>query len=270
MILTLSPSSIENAQTCPQKYEYSSIRRLSLISENTDARDRGTLFHEMLALHYNLLIEKIPSHEIAPAVQEFAREKVRNDEFPFDMTEECIKNYMDYAVFYSSDGWTPKFVEVPFTKVIYESDPHKIILEGRIDLIVETMQGQIFPVDHKTSDKNEKPQKLSNQFMAYALVTESKNFVKNDIGFQKTYGPAQRFHRNILPYERENIEEWRENIILDGLRLIEYIEKGYFPRRYSGCRYCRYTQICETTPDNRDFKISSMYKVSEPFDIYGK
>lgn len=276
MILTLSPSSIETLQECPTMHNFGSILRLRPIDENTAKMDRGSLFHEMLESHYNLIIanasldEKIPYNEIILAVTEIARQKYRDDEYEFDMVEECIKNYQDYSVYYEADGWEPQAVETTFSKVFYEDERNKILLEGRMDLIVKSRDNQIFPVDHKTSDKKAFPSLLSNQFMAYAWATESFNVIHNEVGFQKTYGPAQRFHRNVLSYDPTLIKEWRENIIFDALRLISYIEQGYFPKNYASCKYCKYKRICETTPDAREFKISSLYHVGEAYDLFAK
>ena len=256
--------------SCPTMYNYNSIKRLTPLEEKRDKMDRGTLFHEMLALHYNLIINgEVPYNQIVLAVTELAREKARNDEYPIEMTEESISNYQDYAVFYQADNWIPKFVETPFSKLIFESEKDKIILEGRMDLIVETGEKLIFPVDHKTEEKKDQANPLSNQFMAYSWATDSNNFVKNAVGFQKTYGPAQRFHRDIMSYTKEQLEEWRENVIYFGLMLINYIEKDHFPMNFSSCRYCKYKSICLTSKDNREFKMGSMYMVREPYDIFG-
>jgi CRISPR/Cas system-associated exonuclease Cas4 (RecB family) len=234
--------------------------------------DRGSLFHEMLELHYKMQMEDKHSNEIILAVTESAREKYRNDEYPdFEMVESCVSNYQAYAIHYASDGWEPVAVETPFSKVLFENDQHKIVIEGIIDLIVKNNSGQVYPVDHKTSEKRDfYPTILVNQFFAYVWATETNVFVKNDIGFQKTLGPAERFARPMLNYTPELIAEWREDVIYDGLNLINFIEKGIFPRRKSSCFRCSFRQICESTPDAREWKIKSKYTVGEAYDIYNR
>ena len=270
MILTISPSSLETLQECPQKYEYGSIRRLRPLEEKRDKMDRGSLVHEMLELHYKSIIEgKLSVGEIIMIVTDFARQKYRDDEYEFGIVEQSIPNYQEYATFYAGDGWQPLAVETPFTKVLFENDQHKIVSEGKIDLIVRNISGQTFPVAHKTSDKNDLyPTILSNQFMCYAWSTDSAIIVKNDIGFQKSYGPAQRFHRHMLNYDPAILAEWRENAIYHCMKLINFVENEHFPRQYSSCFRCRYRKVCESTPDAREYKISSQYKVGEAFDIY--
>jgi CRISPR/Cas system-associated exonuclease Cas4 (RecB family) len=278
IILTISPSSIENLQSCPAAYNFSHNLHLRPLEEDTSKMDRGSCFHLMLKNHYNLILSgindpnvKLEYSQIHHAVIESARELVRNDQYPFEMAEECIKNYSEYHQFYSSDGWTPKAVETPFSTELYSDETIKIILEGIIDLIVETADNVIFPVDHKTVSQNDKnPTILSNQFMSYCWATGSKNFVKNDIGFQKTYGPKDRFHRHVMSYDESLLSEWRENVILDILRTRQYNESNYWPRNYSSCKYCRYKKICETTVESRKYKMDTMYRVGESFDIYNK
>lgn len=53
------------------------------------------------------------------------------------------------------------------------------------------------------------------------------------------------------------------------MQLSRYIESEHFPKRYSSCRFCRYHEICRTTPDARNFKIESKFKVGEGYDIFG-
>jgi len=272
MILTLSASGLNSLQECPTKYNYRNIQRLHLIDEKRDKLDRGSLFHEMLELHYNSLMTKIPLNEIILSVSELAREKYRNDEYPdFEMVESCVENYQSYALFYAGDGWEPVAVETPFSKILFENDQHKIVVEGIMDLIARNNDGQIFPVDHKTSDKQDfYPTILSNQFFDYAWATESPIIIKNDIGFQKSYGPDKRFHRHMLNYTPELISEWREDVIYDGLNLINFIERDIFPRRKSSCFRCSYRQVCESTPDAREWKMKSKYKTGEAYDIYNR
>lgn len=266
MILTISPSSLNTLQECPTKYKYSSLRRLRSLTEDTTKRDRGSLFHSILEKHYLLQIEK--ASDIILTVTDYARSLYREDEYPFDMVEECVKAYQEYAVHYNNDGWIPKAVETPFTKVIFENDLHKIVMEGKIDLIVSNMNSS-FVVDHKTSDKRDySPTILGNQFKCYAWATDNFTVVKNDIGFQKTLGPTEKLQRHVLSYSKEHIEEWRESVIYYGLVAINMIQNEKFPMNESSCFRCSYRKICETTADSREYKINNLFKVAEAFDIY--
>lgn len=276
MIITISPSSIETLQSCSAAYNYRSNLHLRPIEEDTSKMDRGSCFHKLLKFHYSLILSginnpesKLSYQQVNFAVIEAGREMTRNDEFPHEMVEECIANYNDYHVFYSEDRWIPKAVETPFSFELYSDENIKIILEGIIDLIVETADGMIFPVDHKTVSQNDRnPTILSNQFMAYCTATDSRNFVKNDIGFQKTYGPKDRFHRHVMSYDESLLNEWRENIILDIMKIKKYQESDYWPRNYSNCKYCRFKRICETTVESRQYKIDTMYIKGQAYDIY--
>jgi len=275
MILTLSPSGLTTYQECPTKFLYSNVKRLRQLEEKRDKMDRGSLFHKMLEKHYTGIINKVSLNEIVLEVTNYARETYRNDEYnDIEMVEACIANYQEYAIYYADDGYEPLAAEVPFSRVIYSSDLHKIVIEGIIDLICRKVQNSIATdliVDHKTSDKNDlHPTILGNQFKAYAWATEKNVVIKNDIGFQKSYGPADRFHRHVLNYTKEHLEEWRESVIYHGLELINFIEKDYFPMREASCWRCSFRKICESTPDSREWKIKSIYKTGEPHDIFAR
>lgn len=275
MILTISPSGLNTAQECPTKYNFSSIRRLSQIGAKRDKMDQGSLFHEMLEMHYNLIISQkenpeLALNEIIMAVTELAREKNRNDEYDHEIVEACIRNYQEYAVYYADDGWSPLKVETPFTKEIFKNDQHTIVMEGIIDLITENLNSKAFPVDHKTESKISYPTILSNQFTCYAWATESDTIVKNRIGFQTSKGPGDRFHRDVLSYTKEHIEEWRESVIYHSMELIRFIEKDYFPMREVNCWNCWFKKICEATPDAREYTIIRDFTVRAPHNIYDK
>jgi len=268
MILTISPSSFDTLQQCPTKYNYSSIRRLRQLDEKRDKMDQGSLFHELLEFHYTMMKAGLPINETILGAIALADEKYRNDEYELDIVKACQKQYQEYAVYYDNDGWTPLEIEVPFSKVLYQSDNHTIVSEGIIDLIVKNLSETKFPVDHKTTSKSTPVSILSNQFMNYAWAVDSDIFVKNEIGFQVSKGVSDRFKRHVLTYDKTHIEEWRENVILYCMNLINYIEKDHFPKNFSSCNYCSYQKICVSTPDAREYKINSMYKVGEAFNIY--
>lgn len=273
MILTISPSGLNTYQECPTRYNLSNIQRLRPLEEKRDKLDRGSLFHKLMEIHYNGIIAGQSLNEIVIAVTEYAREAYRNDIYDdIEMVEACISNYQEYAVYYNEDGWEPLAAEQPFSRILFENDQHKIVIEGIIDLIAKSRNSPApFVVDHKTSDKNDLyPTIMGNQFKAYAWVTDSSVVIKNDIGFQKTYGPAQRFHRHVLNYTKAHLEEWRESVIYHGLELINFIEKDYFPMREASCWRCSYRQICEATPDAREYKKTSRFKVGAPHDIFSR
>lgn len=268
MILTVSPSSFTTYQECPEKYRLSILQRYNPIESDTTKMDRGRLFHELLDMHYTLLSSGVQYGEVVMSVIGNIRERNILDYTP-EIVDECMRNYQDYAVYYKDDGWEVEYVENPFTKIIHETDKHKIVLEGVIDLGAKNSNSR-FPVDHKTTDKVEKPVSLTNQFMIYCLVTGSFVLVKNEIGFQKSYGPAQRFHRHTLSYPESRIEEYRRELIEDCLELIDRIENNRFNHRLSSCRFCWFRRVCEQTEDAREHILGNFYKKRPEFDIYAE
>lgn len=154
------------------------------------------------------------------------------------------------------------------------NDGVRIIIEGKIDLIGKTKDELQF-WDHKKVSRNEAMLVTDNQFSAYAWVGDGVSVVRNSIGTQTSLKPHEKFTRDTINYTKLWLEDWRMDAIFHGLNMLKAIEAGenaYYPKRFNACktRYgtCRFYDICRTTPDNREYKMRTLFRVAEPFTLW--
>lgn len=263
-------------------------------TEKAEALEKGDLMHRMLAHYYRARqANRTDTAKVVAEAVELAHVAFVDMDLTESTFEENVKQFKEYALFYSNDGWRPLEVERPFSKVLYRREDEvlwrvgdviatkdtlgaeptvlkeglQILYEGVIDLITDTPHG-IFVVDHKTASRRSTPSKLSNQFMGYSWATGSYNFIVNRIGFQKTLPPKERFQRPFLSYNPQILKEWAEQAIYWTKVLVNYIDSDYFPPNFTSCdKYsgCIFQKICEAIPDVREFKLQTNFYIGEPW-----
>jgi len=178
--------------------------------------------------------------------------------------EETIHIFGQYTDHWENDGWDNIIdVEAVGSKKIYEDDNLIILYEVKIDLIPE-IGGMKIPVDHKHSSSRRDPNELSNQFKGYCWFLGSNNLIVNEIGFQKTVKPVDKFRRHVLSFPHAIIEEWKENTIFWVKMQLHYDEANTHPRNYTSCDKfsgCELKAVCKAEPgDLRNHKLSQGFK----------
>src|SRR5947208_16161364 len=143
--LTLDASQIYEFQMCPLLWYYHYKENLRLIGLAVDALDKGTLVHNLLDLYYGLRWEEPKVSELIhaqEAINSFKQSKITESYFPneFKELEEflCLR-FLLYVQRYQYQDFNLKIgskpVELGFSKLLYEDDEVRFIVEGRIDLI---------------------------------------------------------------------------------------------------------------------------------------
>lgn len=285
-------STVENdVQACARKFEFAHVRNWRPITGKAFALDRGSMLHDMLALYRTLLkIQWRGVESLTVSEEKFLKESdtepkvypwneiveravflgrmymaTESENIELQEGEEIIRNFTEYVDFYQNDGWQPIEVEASFSRILYESKDLILVVEGRIDLITDSRSGRTV-VDSKSASRRQEPVLLSNQFLCYAWATEVPSVTVDKIGFQKTLKPHERFNRHILSYPDAIKEEWKEWAIYWGKMAVFYVREGIFPPNFTSCdKYggCIYLPICSTTPNAREWKASTLFRVGE-------
>jgi hypothetical protein len=192
---------------------------------------------------------------------------VENETKPYPRTgwQWVLDTCGEYYKFYRNDHWVPLEIEVVKSKVIYEDEDVRILWKSKLDMISDTNQG-IYPVDHKTMKQNRKDTKLIAQFLGQCLVMETRNAIKNIVGFQTTLEPKDRFLRPLLSYDIELLDEFQYEIVpFYAKMLLVYADTGYFPPNYTACngKYgaCAFLDVCEGNPSDRERRLQSQFIV---------
>ena len=265
-------SSVLNAfEKCPTLMKYQYIDNLRLKGAKAKALEKGDLLHIPLKHYY---AKKKEGMEWSEAV-EFAKIKLlkyapKLSLEPKEVTE-VMTTFMSYCEFYQFERWEIVEIERPFRIIIYEDKDLRIILQGRIDLMVDT--GQIIaPVDHKSESRRSEAVANSNQFLAYCYAAKSNNILINKIGFQSSLAASEKYYRTLLSYEDDNLEEWRDETVFKVRELMGYAEVNWFPHRYASCQdkygKCVFHDVCHTHRAAREIRLMSQFEVTEPWSPF--
>ena len=287
--IVFSASSFNLFEWCKRKYKYAHMMRKTLpVFEKPKPLDRGTIAHKGLEVYFNQLSQGIHFNDRMQATLMKMREVATDPaESNIDITEDMPAILS--SVEQSCDFWRFEdehleilAVESPFDYILYEDDYIRIIISGKIDLMVNkpAMNGAAeyknLPYDHKNITRDFPTDRLDNQFINYCAPTESNYLVVNKIGMQKTLKPEEKFKRIPISYDPIFIQQWKDNVV--DVVLNDYLPsllKNSFPMRMFNCRkfgrLCEFAKVCESTGDDaKRWKLESMYVEREPWDKYAE
>lgn len=271
--VVISASSIDAEQICWRFFQLNKIMRIAPLT-TAIYLDQGRFLHLLLEKYYKNKKDNIPFGENVLNALKYGRARAIKDQYPIEMTEEVIRVFREYTEYYQQEQWVPLEVEGPFSRVFYEDDEVKILGEGKIDLLVrEEPESIVRVVDHKKVSRVNTPLILDNGVFMYTFATDTDVYIKNDVGFQSG-SPEKRFKRHRLHVRKNNLNEWRMDVANLVKESIERFKRNDFPMRLKSCagKYgpCQYVDICGAEPDNRDFLIKTMFRVSDKHDIFAE
>jgi hypothetical protein len=270
--IVLDSSVMNTFEKCPTLMKYQYVDNLRFKGGKSKYLDKGDLLHIPLRHYYR---QKQIGTEWEKCVEIAVGKMMKYGAKFIGLSDDDIKDvltgFMSYAEFYRFERWTIIEVERPFRIILYEDNDLRIIIQGRIDLLVDTGQ-IIMPVDHKSESRRSEAMALSNQFMGYAYAAKSNNIMVNKIGFQTSLKAEEKYYRTLLSYDDDNLVEWREEFIFKVRELINYAEIDFFPHRYTSCQdkygKCVMHEICHTPRVAREMKLMSQFEVVEPWDPF--
>lgn len=269
----LIDSSVMNTfEKCPTLMKYEHVDHYRFRGGKKPYFDKGELWHIGARAYYRMRKEE---KEWDDCVKEGFERIMKVAPKFLSMTnedlEDVITAFMAYCEHYRFERWTILEIERPFRVVLYEDDELRIIIQGRIDLIVDTGQ-IILPVDHKTESRRDEPGPLNNQFMLYCYAAKTNNLMVNKVGFQKSLPAQEKYYRVLLSYDDDNLAEWKDEFIFKVREIVEYARLDWFPHRYTSCKdkygKCTFYEICKTPRIARQTKLDSQFEVSEPWDPF--
>ena len=86
-----------------------------------------------------------------------------------------LQTMEEYFEFYKNDSFIPIAAEQVKGEVLYEDDEIRVLWKAKFDLIIDTNQIGIVPMDHKTFKQRRDKTTLSSQFIGQCLLTKSRN-----------------------------------------------------------------------------------------------
>ena len=175
-----------------------------------------------------------------------------------------------YFEFYKGDSWTPIAAEQVKRTMVYEDDDIRVLWVSKLDRLVDTFRDGIMPMDHKTMKQNYHTEvTLNNQFMGQCISAQSVRMCKDKIGFQTTLKPADKFKREIMNYNREQLAEQIQTIGYYAKYLVDLSKHGYYPPRYVYCdKYggCIFRHVCQSIPSDRERMLRENFVVADEWN----
>ena len=260
--LILDSTQLDSYWECPQKHAYSFIENLTLSNEIREEISAGTMMHKLLENYYTT---------DSPVGAAQLTYQVIEEEFPLSLPiqKQVYKRFEDYVMRYSSGDYRPLkkkvwrveilpdglpfdcWVEVPlveqgFSYELLHTKEYLFVLEGRIDFLGESQDGQHLWMDHKLQFQAGEIYNKSIQFRNYSLVTGLNLGVINYIRMHKELS-ADTFKRSVISFSSLEMKQWKEELIE---KYIE-ISQGKITMNRHACAGpfkkfpCQFTQLCE-------------------------
>ena len=270
--IRISPSSLNEFLSCPRKYKHSRLDNLRLSHKGPPRSqedkgfylEKGDFIHVLLRMYYKAILLGLQKKESRELSKIYGRGYAPQSDLPIAISEQMIEYFDDYVNFWATERWKPVEVEEAFSEVLYEDEQDRIIIEGIIDLVVDTGDF-LMPIDHKTSGSYGPTQDMSNQFKCYCWYSKSKRLCVNKIQVQKSVGDRARFSRPIVNYREDILEEWRENVAYVCKLMTDYEENDFFPQNETSCykfnNACAYIHLCKAPARAREHVANRDYEV---------
>lgn len=270
--LTLDASQINEFQTCNLAWWYTYKENLRLAGANTEAMDKGTLIHNLCDLYYSYRWLDPNGNKLLQAdeaVRFFKETCTTQSLFPEDKNNELERFITDRFALYVTRYMFNDFVlpntktspvELGFSKLLYEDEYVRFIVEGRIDLVTVILGDKLCFVDHKTQGRDTTMYQYRPQFKTYAWATGYEYGLINYIGLQKE--PVKNggsFKRQLINFPKWMIDEWEQKLLKIFWNITAILNNPnidaektiYEYRNDSACegQYghpCAFTSLCET------------------------
>lgn len=286
--IVLDASKIDLFETCPKRYDIRHNQNKGLpIVQKAKALDLGSLAHEGLETYYKGLAggAKYPDRMDAclNKIREKSSDSTWSNSDP-DEVNQLLKSVEESCEIwrFEDENFEILAVETPFAYVLYEDDTVRIIISGKIDLLVNkrgigreaSYEG--LPIDHKTYSRDSMLLRKSNQFINYSHAVGSNYLVVNRIGLQTSIEPSVKHKRIPLSYDPEYIQDWKDN--LTKMLLSEYlgcVADNYWPEKPTSCnkfnRLCEYFEVCDSSgQDAKNFKLENNFVDVDVWDVTSK
>jgi hypothetical protein len=273
IIVALDSQRLDGIQYC--EYYYKLKFMTGLRAENTPVYlERGGLLHEMLACYYNMKKHRERWHKNNKTHADVVQSAITAGRFfgakcnlSIAEIERTIDVFEEYTSYWENDSWNNIIaVEQVGSKILFEDENLVILYEVKMDLILDD-RGKMKPVDHKHAQARRDPNELSNQFKGYCWFLGVNEIIINEVGFQKTVKPVDKFNRHVLQYSDSQLSEWVENTVEWIFHLLDCTEKERWKKNYTSCDKfsgCTFrADVCSQDPEVREYKLQTMFNISE-------
>lgn len=261
----VSFSELKTWRTCRQMYHYKYRENLEPRLKSL-ALKRGAWMHSLLEAYYKGEDWRKTHQELVDQFNELLEEE---KEYYGDLPGECEYLMNLYEETYNDK---PILVEHKFEKFPI-SPSSKVLLRGRIDLVIEDPQRGIWLVEHKTASRipNEDERLVNPQVALYIPVVERIlgtkvqgvlwNYIRTKIPKRKE---SKLLERRYLPANEKIISQLLQEVRVSAIEA-KKLTNVYRSLHPMICRTCGYKSICmaELMGLDANFVRRAEYKVRE-------
>jgi hypothetical protein len=276
-IFVVDSQILNTAQECERKANWTFGVNLEPLTKPSYF-EKGDLIHQILSAYYNMRKYRSRWHlnnkthaDIVHSCVIIGRRAAIQMNLDIEDVEEVIHTFCEYATYRAADGWDNVVaVEEVGSKILYEDEQMLILYQFKIDLVLNLMNCNLMPVDHKSSSRRTRANEMSNQFKGYCWGLGVNNIIVNKIGFQKTLKPSEKFTYETISYQPDIISEWIEISTYYLKRYIRHSETGFFPPNFTSCdKYsgCLFREICNKAPSGREYKLAQLFQERRHWDV---
>jgi hypothetical protein len=170
-------------------------------------------------------------------------------------------------------------VEEVFTYVLYEDEMFRLLMTGKIDLLFTDINYTNCPMDTKTYTRDFPLRRWNNQFINYAIATDSDFLFVDRVGLQglpgevkKPMSPDQKHVRTPLSFDKDIKNQWKVNTIRTMMRYYDCVSSNEWPYNLTSCdkynRLCEYYPICnEGSQEGKMFQLDNNFKRIDIWDV---
>ena len=251
-IKSISESKASTFIQCNLKYKFKYVDKYEEMSKNKDALDFGSYIHKIFELGY----EKSSFDDLL-TIAEGCKKDYKITEEKDRSTETCLRNFLRFNA---------SLTETVGTELVYEIKHDKkndISLNGIIDRIVKSPEGEYLVLDYKTGKRELKKHELyqNHQMQGYAYAVHKLFKVPFDKITVAHYYPVSG-NLVSVKYSLAQISFYLKNKI-ETVWKIRKKKKHEFPSsKNQFCNWCGYSQLCP--------EYSSPEKITESLKVVKK
>lgn len=275
--ITLDATMLDTFIVCPEKY-----KNRFLLNKTTTikaaALDKGTLIHQGLEEYYRSL-QKGYDYAVS---KEAALEGINVAAAESDLPDEDI-SFLKRVLLENVSFWRHRdqelvilAVEESFSYLLEEFDylgeVIRVIMMGKIDLLVNEANYKNLPYDTKTYSRTSPIYRMTNQFCNYAFATGSNYLVVNRVGLQTSMKAEEKHKRIPLSYDPLFLNQWKSNVIKWAKIYADCIIENSWPLNTTSCdkynRLCEYYEVCDSSGEEaKTYKLNTNFKTAEKWDV---
>lgn len=272
--IVLDATMFDTFLSCPAKFNYR-FNLNKVTPTKAKPLDTGGVIHVGMENYYRAIGKQIEFSKSVDIALMAARYSLSTES---DLTsvdgDHCLAVIEENLSYWriADQSFEIKQVEKSFTYVLYEDDTFRIVMMGKIDLLISDNRYENLPIDHKTFSRDFPVHRKTNQFCNYAYATKSNILLVNRIGLQTSLKPNEKYKRVPLSYDTNFLDQWKENVIKWCMRYYDCVESNDWPLNDTSCdkynRLCDYYSLCDTSGhEAKMFKLESNFKTDSPWDV---